>query len=150
MDTTERDQIIARLLSEGKSLGEVQKILEQDHDCKMTYMDLRLISSALQVDWTKSDKTPDKPAPDGIPDLGAEPEPEAGATKISISKLVRPGALFSGDVTFASGATAEWSVDRMGQLALNPAEGSSRPTQEDLEDFQIELQRELQKKMGGV
>ena len=38
METTERDQLIGRLLQEGNSLSDVQKVLEEEHDVKLTYM----------------------------------------------------------------------------------------------------------------
>jgi hypothetical protein len=46
-------------------------------------------------------------------------------------------------VEFASGAKAEWFVDAMGRLALNPAPGSAKPTECDIQEFQVELQRKL-------
>ena len=55
MDANERDQLIARLLSEGNSLSEVQKLLETEHDLKITYMELRLIAAGLEVNWEKLD-----------------------------------------------------------------------------------------------
>jgi hypothetical protein len=64
-------------------------------------------------------------------------------TTVTVSKLVRPGAAMSGEVSFASGAKAEWFLDAAGRLGLTPAAGSARPTQEDLREFQIELQRKL-------
>ena len=38
METTERDQLIGRLLQEGNTLSDVQKVLEEEHDVKLTYM----------------------------------------------------------------------------------------------------------------
>ena len=69
-----------------------------------------------------------------------------GKTVVNVSKLVRPGAVMSGDVKFKSGARAEWSLDPIGRLSLNPAGSSGSPTEEDLQDFQIELQKSLQGK----
>jgi len=48
-------------------------------------------------------------------------------------------------VTFASGAKAEWFLDPSGRLGLNPAKGSSKPTEDDL----VAFQEELQAKLGG-
>ena len=56
MDSQERDKVIAKLISEGTSLSDVQKILEKEHDYKITYMELRLVSSSLEVNWDAVDE----------------------------------------------------------------------------------------------
>ncbi len=150
MTDQERNQLIARKLGEGMSLSDLQKLLKSEYGLQMTYLELRLLAAELPVDW--GPEKPEKPAP-AAADLAADDEagdaddadetPGAGRTTVTISKLVRPGAAISGDVVFASGAKAEWFVDTMGRLGLNPAPGSARPTQDDLRDFQTELQRQL-------
>ena len=141
MNTEERNRLIATKLDEGLSLFEVQKLLSNDYAVTMTYLELRLIAADLEVDWKKQDKeTPaeEKDAPVAVAEAEAEPK-----AKVAISKLVRPGASMSGDVEFASGAKAEWFVDSMGRLGLNPTSGSEKPTEDDLMDFQTELQQKL-------
>jgi len=139
----ERDHFIAAKLNEGRSLAEVQKLLAGELNINMTYLDLRLLAADLQVDWRKQEtkkpvEMPDTPAEETAPTSGPR-------TKVTVSRLVRPGAAMSGDVTFASGAEAEWYVDSYGRLGLNPKSGSGRPTETDLREFQAELQ----KKLGG-
>ena len=85
MDTQERNAIIAKLIADGMSLGDVQKTLESEHNIKMTYMELRLLSSELAVDWSKQDaaiqasrpkekaKAPEASAPQAAP---AQTEPD--------------------------------------------------------------------------
>ncbi len=147
MDANERDQLIARLLSEGNSLSEVQKLLETEHDLRITYMELRLIAAGLEVNWEKLDA--DKVRKQKVPadDLLQPETPTSPATIVNVSKVVRPGAVFSGDATFKSGAKAEWWVDTTGRLGLNPAQSSEKPTEEDLEEFQLELQEQLRGKI---
>ncbi|MBT3378318.1 MAG: hypothetical protein HN742_11025 [Lentisphaerae bacterium] len=146
MNTEDRNRFIAQKLDEGFSLSDVQKALADEHDVQMTYLDLRLAAADLEVDWTRHDKVVPEPEED---EADAAPEPQAqeaaatGMTTITVSKLVRPGASMSGDVEFASGAKAEWFVDSMGRLGLNPAPGSGKPTEDDIQEFQIELQRKL-------
>jgi hypothetical protein len=146
METAERNQLIARLLHEGNTLAQVQKLLEEEHDVKLTYMDLRLISSDLEVNWSKFDPPEPEPEPEPKAESDDPDEPTTGQTIINVSKLQRPGAMFSGDVTFKSGVKSEWHVDTMGRLGLNPI-GDERPTEEDLQDFQKELQGAVQGKM---
>ncbi len=139
--TTEekRDRFIVEKLNQGHSLGEVQKMLAEELGINMTYLELRLLAADLDVNWKKQDANKPKIALD---DKASEPVP-APRTKITVSRVVRPGAALSGDVVFASGAEAEWFVDQYGRLGINPKPGSSRPTQEDLQDFQVELQKTL-------
>lgn len=148
MDTKERNRLIAEMLGKGMSLSDVQKALATEHDITMTYLDLRMIAADLPVNWAKQDaakKAKDKsPAPTASL-AAAEPSAAAGKgrTRVTISKVIRPGAAASGDVVFASGAKAEWFVDTMGRLGLNPAPGSARPDEQDIQEFQVELQRQL-------
>lgn len=149
MDTAERNKLIGEWLNEGHTLSEVQKILQNEHGIKLTYMELRLLASELEVDWTKQDPDPvvvkDKPTEPEVLSPEEEATPAGGGKlRVEVSKLVRPGSMFSGTVTFKSGASGEWFVDQMGRLGLTPATGSAAPTQEDIQEFQVELQKMLQ------
>ncbi len=144
MNTEQRDRFIAEQLDAGLSLSDVQKVLADEHGITLTYFDLRLIAADLEVDWAKheSDDDAEDAAAPAAPDPDAVADTPKG-TQVTLSKLVRPGAAMSGDVEFASGAKAEWFVDATGRLGLNPAPDSPKPTPEDLQEFQIELQRKL-------
>ena len=148
MDIEERNQFIAACLNEGKSLSDVQKLLVEK-GVNLTYFDLRLLAADLTVNWTKLDpKVSAKPKPTGPEATVLDATPAGagtGKTEVTVSRLVRPGAAMSGDVTFASGAKAEWFLDQSGRLGLNPAKGSSKPTEDDL----VAFQEELQAKLGG-
>jgi hypothetical protein len=150
MTEEERRQIVAEKLNEGWSLGDVQQHLDEQYGDKVTFLALRLLAAELDVDWDRVDEEQGKGeqiVQDVSKAVPAEGQP--GQTQISISKVVRPGAALSGDVVFQSGARAEWYVDAMGRLGLNP-EGDQRPTEEDIQDFQEELQRKLAEQgMGG-
>ena len=174
----ERNAFIQKCIAEGMSLSKVQDALNSELGIHMTYMELRMLTSELAVNWTAQDKKTEaakphskpqdapKPPQDSQPDEaagddmddGLPPEEEApadnaddglggGTTKVEISKLVRPGTAISGTVTFASGAHGEWYVDQMGRLGLSLDDGSSKPTQDDVRKFQMELQKQLQ---GGA
>ena len=170
----ERNEFIRKCIAEGMSLSKVQDALNSELGIHMTYMELRMLTSELSVNWTAQDRKTEAAKPhskpqdtpkqtpaeeandDGMGDeLPLEEDAPAdedgaadglggGATKVEVSKLVRPGTAISGTVTFASGAHGEWYVDQMGRLGLALAEGSSKPTRDDVEKFQIELQKQLQ------
>ncbi len=157
METNERDIIIAQLLSEGKSLSDVQKILKEEYQIQLTYMELRMISTELEVNWKKFDDAKLKKAEmikeklkadrGNVVDADESIPASAGKTTVNLSKVVRPGAVMSGDVTFKSGAKAEWYLDAMGRLGLAPkGDSTAKPTDEDLQEFQLELQKVLQGK----
>jgi len=168
----QRDQFIMDSLNQGMSLSDVQKALDSDFGLKMTYLELRMLALQLQVDWHKQDKK--KPEPAASPqdasaagDISSAPEdaadgadefaeeeaempaadrqgPDLSRTKVTVSKLVRPGTSLSGEVEFDSGAKGEWYVDQMGRLGLELAEGSSQPNQNDIMLFQLALRKQLQ------
>ena len=142
MTDKERDQLIAEKLNEGLKLADVQRLLADEYNMNMTYMELRMIAADLEVNWQKQE--PEKPA--------EEPEDEnkekeelvpQDEMEITISKLVRPGAAMSGDVVFKSGIKAEWFVDPYGRLGLNPSNEEQKPSPEEVQEFQVELQKKL-------
>ncbi len=65
---------------------------------------------------------------------------------VTISELQRPGMMASGNVTFANGQVAEWYLDQMGQLGMNPTDPGFRPSPQQMLAFQQELQRVAQQK----
>lgn len=150
LDAKDRDRVIAKLLEDGMSLSDLQKTLETKYGCKLTYMELRLISADLKVSWKRQDAERAKAMAleKDLSKAAAQAAETPGATQVTISKLVRPGSVLSGEVTFKSGARAEWFVDQAGRLGLNPI-GTAQPDKEDIQDFQVELQKAVQNRMGG-
>lgn len=76
----------------------------------------------------------------------ADPAGGPGAPKVSVEldKIVRAGAAMSGAVTFSDGVTGSWVLDRYGRLGLTKvSKPGYQPTAQDLQAFQIELQRKL-------
>lgn len=141
-------EILAALLAEGVSLSEAQNQINQTLKLQLTFMDIRIIASTLDVDWKKGDphpiknedeKTEDEPVQEKTAD---ETENNTGKTVVEISKLVRPGMALSGSVKFASGSTADWYLDHTGRLGLENLLGE-KPTQEDIQLFQMELERAI-------
>ncbi len=172
----ERDAFIMECLNSGMSLSELQNQLAERFDLHLTYMELRMLTADLQINWSKQDakveaakpKTKPAPAPavptentdayggeapDGYPEDEVVPEPPPaspagedalrGKTTVEVSKLVRPGAAVSGTVKFGSGASGEWYLDQFGRLGFIPDEGSGQPDQQDVREFQVEVQKAL-------
>ena len=146
-------RFVAQKLHEGIKLSDIQNMLAEELDCKMTFLELRLMAAELEdVDWEKFDPTEKKdPAEEAaasaeapadaadIPeDNGAAPA-AAGKTTVELSRLTRPGAMAHGTVNFGSGASAEWLIDEMGRLGLDKVSGE--PTENDIAEFQVDLRK---------
>ena len=142
MEKEKIKQIIRELLQQGESLGHILKILENEYQESMTFLELRLLASEIEgIDWGETEN-PEPPPPTG--DSGSNDEPEKdtdGKTIVEVNRLARPGVVMHGTVKFASGAKADWILDQMGRLGLEKTDG--KPTAEDLQAFQEELQKTL-------
>ena len=163
-------RFMAQELQKGESLSEIQKLVNDKFSQHMTYMEIRILASELEsVDWKaldpraqaeaakKAKEEAEKKAAESA-EAGAEAAETAegdaqgapagaGKTVVELSKLARPGMMLSGTVKFASGSTAEWYVDNMGRLGLENLKGE-KPTPEDIEAFQVELENVARKAMG--
>ena len=146
MDEKKLRKIIKNELNSGTSLSNIQRLLDEEYDVNMTYLDLRMIASELNVNWEKQEAK--KPVTPSMADetISAEESTEkqqqpSTGTQVTVDKVTRPDALMSGTVKFKSGASGKWFVDHAQQLGLAPDSGSSKPTQEDIIEFQKELQQ---------
>jgi hypothetical protein len=146
---------IAQWVAEGRSIGEIQKLLAEQFSLSMLYMDVRflLIDLGLNVKDKQSKPSPKAAilAPDAAeePDLEAEPMPAGALGKggsVELDRITRPGAVVSGTAVFSDGVKANWMLDQMGRLALDAgAQKNYRPTPEDVQSFQMEITKLLKK-----
>ncbi|MDR0931741.1 MAG: hypothetical protein LBM70_01805 [Victivallales bacterium] len=137
-------RFMAAKIEDGESLSEVQKLVNEKFNTTYTFMDIRILASELEnIDWGSFDPKPTidagKESEEVLPE---SPAATVGQTVVEVSKLVRPGTALSGTVTFRSGASAEWYVDSYGRLGIENLRGE-QPSEEDVRDFQIELQKQL-------
>ena len=170
--TDQQRQTIKGWLAAGASLSDVQKNLKAEFGLTMAYIDVRLL--VLEIGAEVQDKPEPKPARAEPPKPAAAPqeddpyadefEDEAGAhdapgeasaplpegaaggsVSLSLDRLVVPGAMVSGDVTFSDGVKARWLIDQYGRFGLEPATPGYRPSPADLQAFQTQLRLELQR-----
>ena len=139
------EKIIISGLRAEKSLNEIHKELQNEHDVKMTFMELRLMSADLDIDWDALEPEPEL----------VEEDPAAEAAKaemlnegpaglhVEVSKISRPAAAISGSVSFPSGLSGEWTLDHYGQLGMDLGDTEEQPSEEEMMDFQTELRRQL-------
>jgi len=167
----EARQAVRQWVNEGQPLAEVQRRLKEEHGVAMTYMDVRLLVDDMDLAPPEPEGKPGEqdldisgqkasaagPAGDAPGEASAAggdgvDEPEvvggggAGSVSVEVDSVMRPGAVVSGSVTFSDGEKMGWQIDQSGQLGLIPGSNESyRPSQEDIEAFQNELQSVLQK-----
>ena len=155
MDKTIENEIkiyMASRIAEGISLSDIQMEVNEKFSQKLTYMDIRILASALDIDWqgradkakVEAEKEKEQAEAENKENAEAALPPEngeaAGKTVVEVSKLMRPGTALSGTVKFASGSTADWYIDQTGRLGLENLQGN-QPTQDDIREFQVELEK---------
>ncbi len=154
--TDEQKQKVSAWLADGAKLSDIQGRLGDEFGIRLTYMDVRLLVDDLKL----VPKDPPAPAPEKT-DAPAGPAPAAaapvspldpdaapapaGKISLTVDALARPGTIVSGSVTFSDGKSATWYLDQTGRLGVVPAEQGYRPPEGDVEEFQMQLDRELQK-----
>ena len=152
-------QKVREWIEGGLKLSEIQDKLNKEFGLSVTYMQVRFLIDDLGVKPKDQPKEtppanlsapsaqPPKPGPPGKQPPSASPTPEepapGGGVSVAVDQITRPGALVSGKVTFSDGKGADWYLDQMGRLGLVPKEQGYKPSQDDLMEFQAELQNEL-------
>jgi hypothetical protein len=140
---------VSTWIQQGKSLADVQRLLREEFSISMTYMDVRFLVDDLDI--VLSEPEADESA-EG--DVKAETAEEAelvedrnqGVT-VDVDVIMRPGTLVSGNVTFSDGVTLGWQLSSAGQLGLVPGDNPEyRPSPDDVQEFQAQLQTVLQQK----
>ena len=69
----------------------------------------------------------------------------AGPLSVELDRIVRPGFMASGSVTFSDGVSGKWALDQMGRLMLETPQKGYQPSPPDVAAFQRELQAQLQR-----
>jgi hypothetical protein len=154
--TEAQRQRVTAWITQGAKLSEIQNRLAEEFGLKLTYMEARFLVDDLKL-VPKDPEPPKTPEPPAEKKLEAKPVPAeeaaeeipapAGGGKVSVTvdQITRPGALISGKTTFSDGQIAEWYLDQTGRLGLAPKQQGYKPSAADIQDFQLALQREMQK-----
>ncbi|MGB0409201.1 MAG: hypothetical protein ACPGIC_04325 [Opitutales bacterium] len=138
-------------IQEGQSLADVQALLREEFQISMTYMDVRFLVDDLDiamVEPDEADDATDETKPAEAVDAEVVDEAAAPGVVVDVDAIMRPGSLVSGTVTFSDGKSLGWQLGATGQLGLIPDEDDAeyRPSPEDVEAFQVQLQDVLKKK----
>ncbi len=172
--SAEQKQAVSDWVAAGDNLSVIQKKLSEQFKVSMTYRDVRFLVDDLGLDLKNpapkadaSDITkaqtakpaaaplpPEASAEDDLPpeeypeDEGvpAAPAPAGESTlTLDVDRIVRPGLMVSGNVTFSDGVSGKWGLDQQGRLMLETAQKGYKPSQADIQAFQRELQMQLQR-----
>ena len=144
--TDEQKSAVATWITSGLGLSDVQKRLREDYNLPLTYMETRFLVDDMKLTlYDEPEEIPEVAAPDDAPlpaeAIADDPLPAVGGLNVTIDQIARPNTMISGKVTFSDGEFAEWSLDQMGRLGLQPTTPGYRPVEADVIKFQTELQR---------
>lgn len=156
---------VAGWIKEKLSVGRIQALLGSEFDIDLTYMEVHMLLDDLKLtpdspsSFSPLVAVPD-PSPNGAADQTAPPAgagrenaaappgktpPKPGCVRVKADEIARPGAMVSGSVVFSDGQRAAWVVDQMGRMGVIPDKKGYKPSQADLQDFQVALETELAK-----
>lgn len=133
-------KFMAERIAENIPLSEIQSMVNEKFNTRMTFMDIRILASELEIDWQANEAEDTQEEDAEVDDKAEKAEDTPAKTTVELNKIVRPGAIASGSVNFASGVYAEWYIDNSGRLGLDKVVGG-KPTEQDIEDFQVEMQK---------
>ncbi len=166
-------QAVKEWVAAGASLSDVQRNLKREFGVTITYIDVRLL--VLEIGAEVQDKPEPKPPKEAAPKpqaapqaddpyaeefeedaaglpaesaAPAEPQPDGSAgvkVTLTLDRLVVPGAMVSGSVTFSDGVKARWMIDQHGRFGLDAETPGYRPSNPDLQSFQMQLRAELRR-----
>ncbi len=145
----EQKKEIARWVADGMGLSELQKTLDAEFGIVMTYMDVRFLVDDLDLSLVDLEEpAPEKDEEDSVKDAGAELDEmeSTSGVQVEVDTVVPPGAMASGSVVFSDGISKSWTIDQFGRLGLSGGQEGYKPSDEDLMEFQRQLEASLRGK----
>ena len=169
----QQKQAIREWVASGASLSDVQRNLKSELGIAMTYIDVRLLvldlgaavkdkpeakpirtapppqprheeaGPTVDLDEEMAADNEEMPLDDGMPE---EQKGMNGSVTLTMDSLVVPGAMVSGTATFSDGTKARWLIDQQGRFGIDPETPGYRPSPADMQEFQMQLRIELQRK----
>ena len=91
------------------------------------------------------DELPADEFPEQSGQPGTDAPAGAGGVSVELDRVVRPGSVVSGTVTFSDGVNGKWALDQYGRLMLDTGQPGYKPSAPDVQDFQRELSTQLQR-----
>ena len=135
--------------SSGESISRIQNLIRLEFDIGMTYMDVRFLVDDLGIVYKDDpkDEVNDTSEESSNIDNDTLDDKIPNKVTVDVDSVIRPGSLVSGSVSFSDGVKLGWQLTSAGQLSLIPGDNPEyRPSNEDLEEFQSQLQTLLKEK----
>lgn len=148
----EQKSVVCQWVSEGESIARIQNLLKEQFSIGLTYMDVRFLVDDLGVTYKDSTEVDNEAKNEDVDvepgtEIPAEDINESSGVVVDVDAVIRPGSLVSGNVRFSDGVTLGWQLTSTGQLGLIPGDDPEyRPSNEDLQSFQTQLQDLLKDK----
>ncbi|MDW8309374.1 MAG: hypothetical protein RMK20_08365 [Verrucomicrobiales bacterium] len=142
MLTDAQREKVAAWISEGLKLSEIQERLASEFGLRLTYLEVRLLVDDLKL-VPKDNESSANAANAAARAANATAPQSVGRVTVTVAEIARPGALVSGQVTFSDGQQAEWYLDQAGRLGVIPKQAGYKPSPNDIQEFQIALDREM-------
>ena len=113
----------------------------------MTYIDVRFLVDDLNLTLVDDEEE----APVKEKEGGADPQNPSvdapldgvGGVTVELDKVNPPGAMASGSVVFSDGQSKKWTLDQYGRLGLTGGDDQYKPSDEDVAEFQKQLDTAL-------
>lgn len=156
--TQEQEKTVKQWAKDGYGLSDIQKNLSKQFGISATYMDVRFLAIDLGLEIRDKHSVPiPQIAPENISSAekhdgyakatGRNQLSESGrGVVVELDHVMKPGSVVSGTVYFSDGVSASWFLDQLGRLALNASQPDYTPSQQDVQTFQQELRKELEKR----
>lgn len=134
-------------ISQGLNLSTIYKYISDQWQIPITYLELRFLIDDLNFEFPKEEEKEEPINEKAEAKTSTDPEELELLHKVTldVDKIMRPGTLISGSVTFSDGITASWQLDQQGRIGLIPTTEDYRPSQEDIQEFQVQLEEALHK-----
>ena len=139
---------ISNWVAEGIGLSDIQKKINTDFGIVMTYMDVRFLVDDLNLTLQDAEE-PIAPKADGADDANQDPSTAGdpltatGGVTVELDTVNPPGAMASGSVVFSDGQSKKWTLDQYGRLGLSGGDTDYKPSDEDVAEFQKQLDTAL-------
>ncbi|MDA8823815.1 hypothetical protein N9N41_04895 [Opitutales bacterium] len=140
---------ISSWVADGMGLSDIQKKINTDFGIVMTYIDVRFLVDDLNltlVDEEEEAKPEDSEAGNDVKEELSPDSPLDGdkrGVSVELDTVNPPGAMASGSVVFSDGQSKKWTLDQFGRLGLSGGDEGYKPSDEDVMEFQKQLDTSL-------
>ena len=140
---------ISGWVADGMGLSDIQRKINTDFGIVMTYMDVRFLVDDLNLTLVDEEEEVKPEDPEAGTDVKDDLNPdspldgEPGGVSIELDTVNPPGAMASGSVVFSDGQSKKWTLDQFGRLGLTGGDDGYKPSDEDVMEFQKQLDASL-------